>query len=68
MAQIAATLGRSFSLDLLRALAPVAHGDVAADVDQLCAARILEVVDDAPEGARYAFRHTLLREAAYQAQ
>jgi len=67
-AQIASTLGRAFSLDLLRAVAPGSEGDVAADVDQLCAARILEVVHDDPEGTRYAFRHTLLREAAYQAQ
>ena len=67
-AQIAATLGRSFSLDLLRAVAPATQDDVAADVLQLCAARILEVVDDHPEGMRYAFRHALLREAAYHAQ
>jgi class 3 adenylate cyclase/predicted ATPase len=67
-AQIASTLGRSFSLDLLRAVAPVTQSDVAFDVEQLCAARILEVVDDDPEATRYAFRHALLREAAYQAQ
>src|SRR4029450_124010 len=67
-AQIASTLGRSFSLDLLRAVAPATQSDVAADVDQLCSARILEVVDDDPEATRYAFRHTLLREAAYHAQ
>jgi class 3 adenylate cyclase len=67
-AQIAAALGPSFSLDLLRAVAPATQRDVATDVDQLCAARILEVVEDDPDGARYAFRHALLREAAYQAQ
>jgi class 3 adenylate cyclase/tetratricopeptide (TPR) repeat protein len=67
-AQIASALGRSFSLELLRAVSPVTEGDVAADVDQLCAARILEVVDDDPEGATYAFTHALLREAAYRAQ
>jgi predicted ATPase/class 3 adenylate cyclase len=67
-AQIASTLGRSFSLELLRAVAPVTHTDIAADVEQLRAARILEVVDVAPGEARYAFRHALLREAAYHAQ
>ena len=67
-AQVASTLGRSFSLDLLRAVAPATQRDVPADVEQLCAARILEVVDDDPEGRRYAFRHALLREAAYHAQ
>jgi class 3 adenylate cyclase/predicted ATPase len=67
-AQIASTLGRSFSLDLLRAVAPATQSDVAADVDQLCSARILEVADDDPEATRYAFRHALLREAAYHAQ
>jgi class 3 adenylate cyclase/tetratricopeptide (TPR) repeat protein len=67
-AQIAATLGRSFSLDLLRAVAPDSQSDVASDVLQLCAVRILEVVDDDPEEPRYAFRHALLREAAYHAQ
>jgi class 3 adenylate cyclase/predicted ATPase len=67
-AQIASTLGRSFSLELLRAVAPAADRDVAVDVDQLRAARILEVVDDEPEATSYAFRHALLREAAYHAQ
>jgi class 3 adenylate cyclase/predicted ATPase len=67
-AQIASTLGRSFSLELLRAVAPAADADVADDVDLLCAARILEIVDDESEGASYAFRHALLREAAYHAQ
>jgi class 3 adenylate cyclase/predicted ATPase len=66
-AQVASALGRSFSLELLRAVAP-ADGDVADDVDRLCAARILEVVDDESEGTSYAFRHALLREAAYHAQ
>jgi class 3 adenylate cyclase/predicted ATPase len=67
-AQIASTLGRSFSLDLLRAVAPATQSDVAADVEQLCSVRILEVVDDDPQATRYAFRHALLREAAYHAQ
>ena len=69
-AQIASTLGRSFSLELLRAVTPTTDRDVAEDVDRLCAARILEVVDadDEAEGASYAFRHALLREAAYHAQ
>jgi predicted ATPase len=67
-AQIASTLGRAFSLELLRAVSPAADGDVADDVDRLCAALILEVVDDESEGTSYAFRHALLREAAYHAQ
>ncbi len=67
-AQVASTLGRSFSLELLRAVAPSSDRDLADDVGQLCAARILEVVDDEPEATSYAFRHALLREAAYHAQ
>ena len=67
-AQIASTLGRSFSLDLLRAVAAATHEDVAADVQQLCDVRILEVVKDDRHGTTYAFRHALLREAAYRAQ
>ena len=66
-AQVASTLGRSFSLDLLQAVAATQR-DVPADVEQLCAAQILKVVDDDREGRRYAFRHALLREAAYHAQ
>jgi predicted ATPase len=67
-AQVASTLGRSFSLELLRAVAPASGRDLADDVGQLCAARILDVADDEPAATRYAFRHALLREAAYHAQ
>src|SRR5206468_5783949 len=67
-AQIASALGRSFSLDLLRAVAPASQREVADDVDQLCGARILEAVDDEQGATTYAFRHALLREAAYHAQ
>jgi class 3 adenylate cyclase/predicted ATPase len=67
-AQIASALGRSFSLELLGAVVPTAGSDVADDVDRLCAVRILEIVADESEGMRYAFRHALLREAAYHVQ
>ena len=67
-AQIASALGRSFSLDLLTAVAPASQREVADDVDQLCGARILEAVDDEQGATTYAFRHALLREAAYHAQ
>jgi class 3 adenylate cyclase/predicted ATPase len=65
-AHVASTLGRSFSLELLNAVAPSSERDLVEDVCRLCDGRILEVVDEASR--MYAFRHALLREAAYQAQ
>ena len=65
-AQIASTLGRSFSLELLTAVAPCSDHDLAEDVRRLCAGQILKAVDRARK--TYAFRHALLREAAYHTQ
>jgi predicted ATPase len=65
-AQIASTLGRSFSLELLTAVAPFSDRGVGEDVRRLCASGILKAVDRTRK--TYAFRHALLREAAYQTQ
>lgn len=65
IAQIAATLGREFSYDLIRAVAPV---DPLA-LDQALA-RLVEAdliyVRGAAQGAQYVFKHALIRDAAYQ--
>ena len=69
VARVAATLGRSFSIELLRHVIPSRADRLQHDLRQMCEAGILEVL---PSGGGdldlYAFRHALLREAAYRSQ
>ncbi len=68
VARVAATLGRSFSIDLLRHVIPSRADQLQHDLRQLCEAGILEVLPGSGELDHYGFRHALLREAAYRSQ
>jgi TOMM system kinase/cyclase fusion protein len=63
MAQLAATIGREFSLDMLAKLLQRDVVSLLGDVEQLVSADIL--VSSEPLRSAYAFRHALIRDAAY---
>lgn len=63
-AQLAATIGRSFSLDLLSQVSPLAPQAVMQALHALEAAGLVGTSD----GVIYQFRHVLFREMAYQSQ
>jgi len=68
-AQVGATIGREFPLALLQAVlqhpgCPVGAHDVSARLAELARAGMLLPREDG-EGARFAFRHVLMRDAAY---
>jgi class 3 adenylate cyclase/predicted ATPase len=65
-AQLAATIGREFAVDLLAAVRP-ADGDAAgleAELEQLVQAQLIQRLGGAASRS-YAFRHALIRDAAY---
>jgi class 3 adenylate cyclase/tetratricopeptide (TPR) repeat protein len=66
VAQIASVLGREFRLPLLRAVSGLPDEELEPALQRLSSADIL-----APQGARgdhvYAFRHSLIQDAAYEA-
>ena len=64
VAHMAAVIGRSFSWDLLRAVAPLADEELHAAMEQLGEAGLIETGGTAAD-ARYRFRHALIRDAAY---
>lgn len=68
VAQVAAALGRSFSVKLLRGVAPTLGRKLSRDLAQLVEAGILETEGGGGDDATYAFRHALVREAAYHSQ
>jgi class 3 adenylate cyclase len=61
IAQLAATIGRTFRRDVLAAVAGVSADELAAALNQLVAAGVVTVD---PE-SRYTFAHALLRDVAY---
>lgn len=63
-AQLAATIGRSFALDILSQVSPLAPQAVLQGVHRLVAADLLWSSD----GVVYQFRHALIRDTAYQSQ
>ncbi len=63
LAQHCAILGREFSLDLIRATAPMAEGELTFALDRLVAAELFQRRGDPPV---YAFRHALVQEQAYE--
>jgi TOMM system kinase/cyclase fusion protein len=65
LAQLGATLGREFSYELLRAVAPWDEGTVHRGLQQLVAAEFL-YQRGLPPQATYVFKHALIQEAAYQ--
>src|SRR5262249_34186296 len=64
VAQIAAVIGREFSFELLKAVAPFSEGDVQAGIDRLLASGLVfrsgHVTDHS-----FAFKHALVRDEAY---
>jgi class 3 adenylate cyclase len=65
VAQIGATLGRSFPYDLLQALAPFDEATLQHGLRRLVAAELL-YQRGVPPQATYQFKHALIQEAAYQ--
>ncbi|WP_163996611.1 protein kinase domain-containing protein [Pyxidicoccus caerfyrddinensis] len=64
-AQLAATLGREFDYDLLRAVSFLREDELLLELEGLEGARLLFRRGEPPH-ATYAFRHALVQEAAYQ--
>jgi TOMM system kinase/cyclase fusion protein len=65
LAQLGATLGREFSYDLLRAVAPWDKEILQRGLHQLVAAEFL-YQQGVPPHATYRFKHALIQETAYQ--
>ena len=65
VAQLGATLGREFSYEVLRAVAPLDEVTLQQGLEQLVHAEIL-YQRGLPPQAQYFFKHALIQEAAYQ--
>lgn len=65
LAQLAATLGREFSHDLLVAVAPLEQAELGKCLARLIDAEVLYQKGAAPK-TRYVFKHSLIQETAYQ--
>jgi class 3 adenylate cyclase/predicted ATPase/nucleoside-triphosphatase THEP1 len=65
VAQLAATIGRTFSLDLLRAISPVPAGVLDHALTQLVEAGII-YREDRPPDVTFEFKHALLQDVAHQ--
>jgi class 3 adenylate cyclase/tetratricopeptide (TPR) repeat protein len=65
VAQACSIFGRSFTIDLLHAATSTSRETLAAALDRLVSADLL-VKESAAQCERYAFRHALLQEAAYE--
>ena len=64
VAQIAAVIGREFSYELLKAIAPFPEGDVQAAIDRLLASGLV-FRSGHLSGQSFAFKHALVRDEAY---
>jgi predicted ATPase len=64
IAQIAAAIGREFSLPLLTAVAPSSAASLQAALARLVAAELISVSSELPD-VTYTFKHALVRDAAY---
>ncbi len=65
VAQIAATIGRTFDYKLLRAIAGQPEAELMACLDKLTEAELAFCRGRPPE-ATYTFKHALVRDAAYE--
>jgi class 3 adenylate cyclase/predicted ATPase len=65
IAQIAATIGRTFSYKVLRAVVPVEESPLRDALDRLTAAELV-YRRGLPPRATYTFKHALIQEAAYE--
>ena len=66
VAQLGATLGRTFSYDLLHAVSPLDAATLQRELGRLVEAELLYQRGQPPQ-ATYLFKHALIQEAAYQA-
>jgi DNA-binding response OmpR family regulator/class 3 adenylate cyclase len=64
IAQIAAVIGREFSLPLLTAVAPPSAASLQPALARLVAAELITVSGELPD-VTYTFKHPLVRDAAY---
>src|SRR5262245_18825453 len=64
IAQISATIGREFALDLLEAVAPYPEQEVRTAIDRLLVAGLI-FQRSGIAGERYTFKHALVQDAAY---
>ena len=65
IAQVAATIGRDFRLDVLRAVTTVDDATLSLGLDRLLEAGLIFQVGGAPD-ITYVFKHALIQDAAYQ--
>jgi predicted ATPase/class 3 adenylate cyclase len=65
VAQLGATLGRTFAYDLLHAVSPLDEATLQRELGRLVAAELLYQRGQPPQ-ATYLFKHALIQEAAYQ--
>jgi class 3 adenylate cyclase/tetratricopeptide (TPR) repeat protein len=65
VAQLAATLGREFSYELLQAVSPLEEGELREGLARLVEAELLYQRGVVPQ-ASYVFKHALVQETAYQ--
>ena len=65
VAQLGATIGRTFSYDLLKAVSPLDESTLQRDLNRLVDAELLHQ-RSVPPHATYLFKHILIQEAAYQ--
>ena len=64
VAQLAATIGREFSYDLLREISPLEETRLSGALNRLVDAELVEEYSSPPR-LGYRFRHALIRDAAY---
>jgi predicted ATPase len=65
VAQLGATIGRTFTYEMLQAVAPLDEATVQQGLAQLVEAELL-YQRGLPPQAQYTFKHALIQEAAYQ--
>ena len=66
VAQVAAVIGREFDYDLLLAVGGVQDDVLRTALEQLAVTELVFERGEASSGATYAFKHALVRDAAYQ--
>jgi len=65
MAQIAAVIGREFSYDMISRVSSLSSPQLQSTLDHLEQNGVIQAID-ASSYSRYAFKHSLLRDAAYE--
>ena len=65
VAQTAAVIGREFSYDVLLRVSSLTAPELESSLEHLTQSDIIKVIDTRP-ALRYAFKHALLRDAAYE--